>query len=175
MEYSTTQTSVTQTSTGTAIAGPTRFMPHWASMLVNDINANQFADSLGTTINHPAFVLGHVAYYAGVAMQILGGDIELSDHDATLYQHGAPCSTDASIYPEKDAAIAAFNERLETVATFIESCDESVFARSSKDTPFAQRFSTLGGVATFMLIGHISFHLGQISAWRRVAGMEPAN
>ena len=25
------------------------------------------------------------------------------------------------------------------------------------------------------MIGHITFHLGQISAWRRVAGMGPAS
>jgi hypothetical protein len=33
----------------------------------------------------------------------------------------------------------------------------------------------MGGVAAFMMIGHIQFHLGQISAWRRVAGMGSAS
>lgn len=168
-------TDTCTSAVGSTIVGPARFMTHLAGMLVNDIEPERFADGLGTSINHPAFVLGHLSYYAGVAMQMLGGDIELSESDTALYEHGAECRSDASLYPAKDEAIAAFNERIETVADFIESCDDSVFARSSEDTPFAERFPTMGAVAAFMLIGHVPFHLGQISAWRRVAGMGSAS
>ena len=49
--------------------------------------------------------------------------------------------------------------------------DESAFEASSEGTHFESRFPTMGAVVAFMLIGHVPFHLGQISAWRRVAGM----
>ena len=175
MKSSTTQTSATQTSTVAAIAGPTRFMTRLAGMLVNDIDASQFADRLGTTINHPAFVLGHCAYYAGTYMRLIGGEIELSENEKILYEMGVECQDDASLYPAKDDAIATFNDRINTVADFIESCDESVLARSSEGAWFADHFPTMGGGAVFMLIGHITYHLGQISAWRRVAGMGEAD
>ncbi len=164
----------TTSSTSETIAGPTRFMIGLAGMLVNDIDEAKFADRLGTSINHPAFVLGHCAYYAGMCMQMLGGEIELSEDEEKLYEMGVECSDDASLYPPKADAITAFNERINTVADFIESCDESVMARSSEGKWFAEHFSTMGGGAAFMLVGHIPFHLGQISSWRRVAGMGQA-
>ena len=84
---------------------------------------------------------------------------------------GPSRATDASLYPSKADAIAAYNERINTVADFLESCDEAVFAQSSAGKWYENYFPTLGGGAAFMMIGHIPFHLGQISAWRRVAGM----
>ena len=161
--------------TADTIAGPARFMTHLAGMLVNDIDADRFADRLSTTINHPAFVLGHLGYYAGFAMQMLGGDITFGPDEATLYEHGTECEDDASKYPSKDDAIAAFNTRINMVADFVEQCDESAFEASSEGTPFESRFPTMGAVVAFMLIGHVPFHLGQISAWRRVAGMGSAS
>jgi hypothetical protein len=165
---------MTKTHTATAIAGPTRFMITLAELLTSDIDAEVFADRQGTTINHPAFVLGHCGYYLGVCMQLLGSDIELSDDEKTLYEHGAECVDDASRYPNKDAAIARFNERVVMAADFIESCNDTALAQSSAETPFAERFPTMGGVAAFMMVGHVPFHLGQISAWRRIAGMGSA-
>lgn len=164
----------TTSCTNSAISAPARFMTNMAAMLVTDIDATKFADRCGTTINHPAFVLGHLSYYIGFCMQMLGGDIELTEEEKALYEHGAECQDDASLYPSKDEAIATFNDRVNTVADFIDSCDDSVLSASAKDTFFADKFPTLGGVAAFMLIGHPTFHLGQISAWRRVAGMGAA-
>jgi hypothetical protein len=163
-----------QTPTATAIAGPTRYMTNLAALLVDDIDPAHWASRHGTTINHPAFVLGHCGYYAAICVEMLGGDMETGADEQTLFDHEAQCIDDASIYPDKQRTIDAFNARLAAVADFIESCDESIFARSSEHTPFADRFPTLGGVAAFMLIGHIPFHLGQLSAWRRVAGMGSA-
>jgi hypothetical protein len=163
--------STTTTFSRDTITGPTRFMIGFTDMFVNDIDEAKFADRLGTSINHPAFVLGHCTYYAGVCMQMLGGEIELGEEEATLYEMGVDCSDDATLYPSKADSIAAFNERINTVLDFLETCEEDVFARSSEGTWFENYFPTYGGGAAFMLVGHIPFHLGQISAWRRVAGM----
>jgi hypothetical protein len=108
-------------------------------------------------------------------MQMMGSDIELSETDAALYKHGVACEDDASKYPSKDEAIAAFNTRINAAADYVEQCDASVFEASAEGTPFESRFQTIGAVIAFMLIGHIPFHLGQVSAWRRVAGMGSAS
>ena len=165
----------TTAPTAMTLVAPTRFLIDYAAMLTGDIDEAKWADRCGSTINHPAFVLGHTAYYAGVCMQMLGSDIELRDEDEALYKHGVECTDDASSYPDKASSITAFNERITAAADFMESLDESAFAASSSETFFADRFPTMGGVASFMFIGHIMFHLGQVSAWRRVSGMGPAS
>ncbi len=156
--------------TGSSLAGSIRFLKTMANSLVSDIDADRFSDSCDTTINHPAFVLGHCAYYDGYCMQMLGSDIELSDSHTDLYQHGAECLHMHDGYGDKDAAIAHFMDRLETAAGFVEGLDDSVFERSTEGTFFEGRMPNLAAVANFMMVAHVMFHLGQVSGWRRVAG-----
>jgi len=156
------------------ISTQTRFMPTFAHMLCDDIDDSKFADRMNTTINHPAFVLGHISYYAGVCIEMLGASVVFDEGEAELYRGGVECSDDATKYPDKDSCLEHFESRCNEAAAFIESCEPDVLERSAKDTPFAERFATLGQVASFMLMGHPSFHLGQISGWRRIAGMGSA-
>ncbi|MBG80474.1 MAG: hypothetical protein CMJ39_07185 [Phycisphaerae bacterium] len=167
--------STTASTSATSITGACRFSLNLTMMLVKDIDPEKFADRCGTTINHPAFILGHLAYYMGVCMQLMGGEIELSDSDTERYQHGVECHDNPSLYPDKDEAIAQFTQRLNTVCDFLDSCDDAVFAKSSAGTFFEERMPTMGAIATFMMVGHVNLHLGQVSAWRRVAGMGPAS
>ena len=163
-----------QSPVAVTISGSAVFTEKLMSMICNDIDESMFADRVGTTINHPAFVLGHLAYYFGVCVQLLGGEVELSENESTLYQHGADCLDDASMYLDKANCIAQYNTRLEEALGFVASCDAEVFDRSTAGTPFEGRMDTLGQVAAFMLVGHPAFHIGQLSAWRRVAGMGSA-
>jgi len=156
---------------GSTIAAQVGFMPFLANMLCEDIDASMFANRHGTTINHPAFVLGHISYYIGKCLALIGSDDPFCESEAALYAMGVECVDDASLYPDKQTCIAHFATRCQDAAKYVESCDPTLFERSAAETPFAERFDTLGQVASFMLIGHPSFHLGQISAWRRVAGM----
>ena len=167
--------TTTTNATASTITAPALFIQNLVHMLCDDVDEANFADRFGTTINHPAFVLGHTAYYAGVCVEFLGGTVSYDEGEAELYQHGAECTDDASKYPDKAGCIARFESRFQEAAAYINSCDPSVLGSSAKDTPFAERFDSLGEVASFMLVGHPCFHLGQISAWRRVAGMGSAS
>ena len=157
-----------------AITGSAMFTEKIMQMICGEIDESKFADRFGTTINHPAFVLGHLAYYFGVCVQLLGGEVELDDNESSLYQHDSDCIDDSSVYLDKSSCIAQYNSRLEEALDFVASCDAEVFERSTDGTPFEGRMDTLGQVATFMLVGHPAFHIGQLSAWRRIAGMGSA-
>ena len=157
-----------------AITGSAMFTEKIMQMICGEIDESKFADRFGTTINHPAFVLGHLAYYFGVCIQLLGGEVEFCENEASLYQHGADCIEDASIYQDKTASIAQYIARLDEALTFVASCDAEVFERTTAGSPFEGRMDTLGQVAAFMLSGHPAFHIGQLSAWRRVSGMGTA-
>ena len=158
---------------GTALAGSIRFLMNMAKPLVDDVEAGRFSDCCNTTINHPAFMLGHCTYYVGVGMQLLGSDIELEDSDAELHQHGAECLHMHDGYQAKDDVISSFMDRLEAAATFVETLDDSVFERSTEGTFFEGRMPNMAAMANFMMVAHVTFHLGQVSGWRRVAGFGP--
>lgn len=156
-----------------SIAKTTRFMPNLANLLCDDIPEDKFASMFGTSINHPAFILGHISYYSAFCVGLLGGSPEFEDGEAELYQVGVDCK-DGGAYPSKETLLKHFKDRCEFAASFIESCSEDTLSASANDTPFAERFDTLGQVASFMLTSHPSFHFGQLSGWRRIAGMGSA-
>lgn len=166
--------TMTTTTIPATISGPARMLGNFATMLASDIDPDKFADRCGTTINHPAFVLGHCAYYLGVSVTMLGGSIEFDPDEEQLFKNGAECLDDPSVYPSKEESIARFVERCNFVAGFLDTCDDSAFARPNEEGPFVGEFTTMGQVVAFMILGHTSFHLGQISGWRRAAGMGPA-
>ena len=167
--------TATQNPAASTISGSALFTEKLMLMICSDIEPSKFANQFGTTINHPAFVLGHLAYYFAVCKQLLGGEVVFKDEENSLYAHGADCHEDASIYLEKEAAIQHCKTRLEETLAFVATCDAEVFERSTAGTPFEGRMETLGQVAAFMLSGHPAFHIGQLSAWRRIAGMNPAS
>ena len=167
--------TTTTNTTASLISGPALFVQNLVHMLCDDIDDDHFADRFGTTINHPAFVLGHTAYYAGVCTELLGGTVTFDEGEAELYQHGAECVDDGSKYPNKATCIARFESRCQDAAQYLSTCDRSVLEQSAKGMPLGERLETLGEVASFLLIGHPCFHLGQLSAWRRVAGMNSAS
>ena len=166
--------STIQNSVASTISGPAMFTEKLMHMICDDIDESKFADRFGTTINHPAFVLGHLAYYFGVCIQLLGGEVVFEEHEDSVYSHGVDCIEDASTYLDKAGSITRYKTRLEEALAFIASCDAEVFNCSTDGTPFKGRMETLGQVAAFMLSGHPAFHIGQLSAWRRVAGMQSA-
>ena len=94
-------------------------------LLCDDIDENIFADRLGTTINHPAYVLGHTAYYAGVCIEFLGGSVTFGEDEEKLYQIGAECLDDASLYPNKSHCVNHFDSRCQAASDFINSSDLS--------------------------------------------------
>ena len=160
--------------TGTALAGSIRFVMTMTKSLVDDVESGRFSDCCDTTINHPAFVLGHCAYYVGVCMQFLGSDIQLDDADRDMYEHGVDCLHMHDGYRPKDEACTHFMERLEEAASFVENLEDSIFERSTDGTFFEGRMPNLAAVANFMMVAHVMFHLGQVSGWRRIAGIGPA-
>ena len=106
-----------------------------------------------------------------LALAIIGAVSIVTSINNPASRTGAPITRTTSLPGRNSRRMAS---RINTVADFIESCDESVMARSSEGKWFAEHFSTMGGGAAFMLVGHIPFHLGQISSWRRVAGIGQA-
>jgi hypothetical protein len=169
-----TKMALTQNSVASTIAGTAMLTEKLMHMVCDDIDEAKFATRFGTTINHPAFVLGHVAYYFGVCIEILGGEVTFGENESAVYIDGIDCIDDAAIYQNKEDSIAHYKARLQEALDYVASCDEKILSRSADGTPFNGRLETFGQIASFMLTVHPAFHIGQLSAWRRVAGMGSA-
>lgn len=155
-----------------------------AKGLLGSVNADDFAkqptaDGKPVDTNHPAFVYGHLAIYPAKVMGMIG-------HDGTaaacpeawedLFKNGAVCTHDAdgSKYPPMGEIIAKFEAGYELLIDATKATSDDLLLQPIAEEGWREAFGTNGGMVSFMLHDHLMFHLGQVSAWRRMMGLGSA-
>lgn len=129
--------------------------------------------------NHPSFILGHLSLYGSRILNDLnleGGNELLRPEFAAIYSKDAQCVDDpaGNIYPPMDQVVSAYFDAYQQTIQAIGSVPDSAYDQPNPNQGTAARFPTLGAMHAFYLGGHLMLHLGQFSAWRRMAGLPPA-
>ena len=129
-------------------------------------------------MNHPAFIYGHLGLYPPRILGLLGADsaVTVPPEWSALFQPGATCQDDPDgrIYPAMDQITNLFFQGLDAAIVEVERQPDSVFERIMPDERYRQFLPTIGAAALSMLNNHVSFHIGQVSAWRRFMGLGSA-
>ncbi|MEM1211303.1 MAG: DinB family protein [Planctomycetota bacterium] len=146
-----------------------RFMQGYSDDLVKDIAAEDFCSQPCTGMNHPAWIIGHLAYASDAHSAEVGGTREL-EHYAERYGIGSEVSGDASLYGSKDVLVGAWHTANARYIAALESATAEQLGKPTRG-PLGEPFPTVGDFLSFSLTGHVSLHLGQLSAWRRAMGM----
>ena len=124
-------------------------------------------------MNHPAWVIGHLTY----ACQLLGGAIGLPEWlpaDWTRrFGTGSVPVADAGLYETKTDALAALGDAHSRIARAVEELDDSRLDEPFPDESYRDVFPTIRHAITQVLVGHTANHIGQVSVWRRAAGLPP--
>lgn len=170
-------------SLGNIIADSLELCLGYGERLLKDIPQNQFARFAtpgGALVesNHPAFVYGHLSLYGPriLSQLSLQGPTVPSGFEA-VFSKDAKCVDDpsGSVYPSMDEITRVFFDGYRAAATALRATPDAAF---DVPNPIEGRMSTLfpslGSLHTFYCGGHIMMHLGQISAWRRMAGLGAA-
>lgn len=129
--------------------------------------------------NHPAFVVGHLTLYPMRVLELLGQNDPAARPPADyqrLFSKDAKCVDDAdgSTYPRKEELLAVFQRTYDAALAGLRACDDAVLLGPNPvDTPLKSLCPTLGSMLAFYVTGHVTTHLGQISAWRRMEGLPP--
>ena len=74
-------------------------------------------------------------------------------------------------YPSMDELRAAFRNVYADLAELASGADDSVANRENPYEATRPAFPRAGDFAGYLLAGHFSYHLGQLSAWRAAAGL----
>lgn len=170
-------------SIGNCIADSLDLCVGYAERLLKDVTAENFgrqASPGGTPIdsNHPAFVLGHLALYAPRILRDLGVEATAvpAGFDA-VFSKDAKCADDpqATIYPPMESVKAVFFEGYRAASAALRAAADDTFQRPNPNPGrLAELFPSLGSMHAFYCGGHMMMHLGQLSAWRRMAGLGAA-
>ena len=156
----------------------------YAERLLNGITPENFArypvvNGTRVTINHPAFVFGHLALYPIMLAEMTGistKGVEIPASYPDLFMMGVPCQDDATgtIYPAMDEIVNAFFRGTDALISSLDSISSHALDRPLENPSRRERFGTVGGFLTYILLAHPQSHLGQVSAWRRCMGLGSA-
>jgi hypothetical protein len=144
----------------------------YALALVSDLSDEQMILRPGGNMNHPAWILGHIGAYHPVTLQLLAG-VPVSDPKSDpLYGfagHGP--LDDIKPYGGKEAIVSRFADRHEQVAQALLAAPDEAFRRTPNLERWAKTYPTVEFMLPDLLLHHESVHIGQISMWRRAAGL----
>jgi hypothetical protein len=142
----------------------------YARKLVADVPEDRFTHQPAAGMNHPAWVLVHLAGYHDTLVKLIRGE-SFDDPKGQRFGMQSKPEADLSVYGRKSSLIAEYERGHTAVADAIRAMDP---ARLDDPTPLERWIPimpTVGMVLTYVMLVHPSTHLGQLSAWRRVQGM----
>ncbi len=149
----------------------------FAQKLLADLSPEQMAArcvpenlSKGLLPNHPAWVLSHLSIYHPVIVAALTDQPFADPKDNPFGMNSKPV-LDASVYLPKDKLIAQYVQGHEQVRAVMKGLDPKRLEAPPVLERWRPRFANQGIWLNYLMVYHESFHLGQISTWRRVQGL----
>ena len=150
-----------------------QFLMRYCRMLVGDLADTRMAEQPLAGVNHPAWILGHLAYSADGARRLLGAEKELPAAWTLLFGSGSKPSTCRSDYPSKDELLQAVELGFERLRQAAVVAIPEQLSQPSTNARTKDALPTIKDGVAFLLTGHLGVHLGQLSTWRRMIGLPP--
>ena len=146
----------------------------YAKALVKDIHQDQHFLQPSNMPNHPLWVIGHLSSTAVFVASQLGQSVEAPANLRELFGPTSRPGPQTADTPTLAAMMTLLETAHQRVAEgFLQASDDLL-----NDEPAIERlrtrFPTNGRFFTFAMTSHEALHLGQLSAWRRAAGLGSA-
>jgi hypothetical protein len=149
------------------------FLMQYCRMLLKDITDEQMTQQPQEGINHPAWVLGHLALTGEAMLDKLGVPKSLPGDWASLFGPGSKPTATRRQYPSKEVLVQSVEGTYEKLRQKAATSTPEELARPTTNPRAKEALPTLKDMSAFMLTGHFGIHLGQLSSWRRLIGLPP--
>ena len=144
----------------------------YALALTDDLTDAQMVLRPGGNMNHPAWILGHVSLYHPATIALLAGKpFDDPKNDELFGFAGKGPQPDIAKYGSKEKIISRFKAGHEQVAQALLNAPAEAFNRPPSLERWAASYPTVDFILPDLLLHHESLHIGQISIWRRAAGL----
>jgi hypothetical protein len=148
-----------------------QFLLRYCRTLVGDVADTRMAEQPLAGVNHPAWILGHLAWAADGTLEKLGGQKSLPLEWEALFKAGSKPAASRSDYPAKDELLRAVEQSYQQMRHRAATATAEQLARPTTSPRAKEALPTLKEMLAFLLTGHMGVHLGQLSSWRRMIGM----
>jgi len=148
-----------------------QFLVSYCRMLVKDIADERLTEQPLPGVNHPAWILGHLAFSADRAGELLGSEKQMPAAWTKLFGPGSQLSATRSDYPPKDELLRAVEQGFERVRALVADATPDELAQPTTNRYMKDALPTVKDGVAFLFTGHLGVHLGQLSSWRRMIGL----
>ena len=138
--------------------------------LAADVPDERFAEQPVDGINHPAWLFGHVANYHDVIVALLTGKSFDDPWAMPCGKNSAPVA-DRSAYPSKEAILERHRTGADAAIAAITAASPAAWSGGFAHPTWGKQFTAVAPAVTFLATTHLALHLGQLSGWRRAAGL----
>ncbi len=146
----------------------------YAKKAVEDIPQEKMNDLPSGLVQHPAWILGHLAMACDGVCKMLGALPGCPADWEPLFKMGSKPSSSGVQYPDKTALLEALEEGHDRVTKAFQDATDDALAQPMPDEIIRAMFPTTGNFVVFLMTGHEGMHLGQLMAWRRAQSMNAA-
>jgi hypothetical protein len=144
----------------------------YALALLEDLTDEQMILRPGGNMNHPSWILGHISIYYPVIPALLRGESFDDPADNPLFGfRGRGPLPDIKVYGTKAAQVKRLTEGHESVAQSLLSATSEQLGQRPVLPRWAEVYPTVEFMLPDLLLHHESMHIGQLSIWRRAAGL----
>lgn len=150
-----------------------QFLVQYCRMLVGDIPEERLTEQPLPGVNHPAWILGHLAFSADRARGLIGAAKEVPAEWTSLFGPGSRPLASRSVYPPKHDLLRAVEQGFERLRQQAAAATPEQLAQPSTNPYTKEALPTIKDGVAFLLTGHLGVHLGQLSMWRRMIGLPP--
>jgi len=149
------------------------FMLGYCKMLAKDIDDAKMATSPGPGVNHPAWILTHLALATDYAARQLGEPAKCPKDWHQKCGPGSKLLSDRSAYASKQELMAALEAGHARVSEAVaKASDELLRKPHTVEFDIIKRtLPTVGDLVAHLMTTHVGIHAGQLSMWWRMMGM----
>ncbi len=145
----------------------------YAEALLKDLTDDQMLRP-GGNMNHPAWILGHMSLYYPIVPALLRGESFPDPADDEWFGfRGRGPQDDMTLYGSKAAQVERMIDGHEQVAQALLGAAEADFRRPPSLPRWSAMYPTVEFMLPDLLLMHENIHIGQLSLWRRAAGLAP--
>ena len=144
------------------------FMLNYTKDLMADLDDARLAEQPLPGMNHPAWILGHLAIATDYTLKLSGQEPRCPEAWHTQFGPGSVPSTDRTAYPSKAAfmeALISGHAAATEAATHIDP--KRLDQPHGIPMEFLNAIPTVGELLAHLMTTHEATHVGQLSAWRR--------
>jgi hypothetical protein len=122
-------------------------------------------------IKTAGWLVGHLAVTADFARHLCGQSAMCPAAWRSAFNPGTQPSHDSAQYPPMTELCDAFWRVHNDLLVTASNADPAVLAFANPYAPARDAFPLAGDFVAYLLSSHLSYHLGQLVAWRAAAGM----